>query len=110
MGVQARLIPAASLALPSGAAMGTASQSSRVRELVDRIRTAYHFRKYHNAWAAGRFCQMNVGYNLRVPEEVPVTDEKAVPYATPSRCGLTSPLPPPTGLMLASPRLVEARA
>jgi hypothetical protein len=71
--------------------MGTASQSSRVRELVDRIRTAYHFRKYHNAWAAGRFCQMNVGYNLRVPEEVPVTDEKgcAVRYSLSMRSNVS---------------------
>ena len=75
MGVHARLITAASPALPSGAAMGTASQFSRVRELVDRIRTAYHFRKSHNAWAAARFCPMNLGYYLRFPEEVPVTEK-----------------------------------
>ena len=106
MGVHARLITAASPALPSGAAMGTASQSSRVRELVDRIRTAYHFRKSHNAWAAARFCPMNLGY-------YPVS-RGGSRYRDAARYSLSmrskaSPLPP-TGLVLASLHPVEARA
>jgi hypothetical protein len=63
--------------------MGTASQSSRVRELVDRIRTAYHFRKSHSAWPAVRFCLMNLGYHVEFPEEVPLPTKGLCPALFP---------------------------
>ena len=121
MGVQARLILAASPALPSGPAMGTASQSSRVRRtpsIASEQRTTKHFsmsalqpvipaRLVPAEGGIHRTTRLPSSHRkrlsgLRMMGYLTASGRSGL-CATPSRCGLRSPLLQPTGLALAGP-------